>query len=109
MKNWKTTLIGVGSAVLIVIVHLIAVGTVDPNTLLVAGSIAAIGAFAKDHDVTGGTIVQSSLPLATAVLGQLEKTNSSPVLDDIHQVLTSIEKNTAVTAAPPADLSIVTK
>ena len=99
MKNWKTTLAGVLGAAALVIFQLISQGNVDVKTLIIAGAVAAMGAFAKDHDVTGGTIVQASLPLANALVSQLATTNDSPILKDIHSVLSTIAVNTAT---PPA-------
>lgn len=95
MKNWKTTLLGAIGAVLLCVIQAAGTGTVDPKTLIIAAAIAGMGALAKDHDVTGGTIVQASLPLADAVLTQVEKTNSSPVLSEIHSIVKGIAANQA--------------
>jgi hypothetical protein len=42
--NWRTTLAGIGLSIL----HLIAAGNHDPQTLAIAGGIAILGAVAKD-------------------------------------------------------------
>lgn len=48
MRNWKTTLIGVGLGFL----HLWANG-LQPKQAAVAIGMATLGALAKDYDVTG--------------------------------------------------------
>lgn len=48
MKNWKTTLLGLGAGFL----HLWATGA-NPKSAAVAVAIGALGMVAKDHDVTG--------------------------------------------------------
>lgn len=53
MRNWKTTLAGVLGAVL----NLVANGT-NWKAASVSVGLAAIGALAKDHNVTGGTVQQ---------------------------------------------------
>ena len=58
MKNWKTTLIGVGAAVATVAGQLLTAGTMDSKTWISAIFMACIGVFAKDFNVTGGTKVQ---------------------------------------------------
>lgn len=50
MNNWKTTLIGLAAAFL----HLYANG-MNVKSAAAATAIAALGAVAKDGDVTGGT------------------------------------------------------
>lgn len=52
-KNWKTTLFGVGAGAL----NLFANGMKWQQVLMSIG-LAALGAVAKDHDVTGGNIAQ---------------------------------------------------
>ena len=53
MKNWKTTLFGVGAGAL----NMFANGTNWKQILLSCG-LAFLGAFAKDSNVTGGTVQQ---------------------------------------------------
>ncbi len=53
MKNWKTTLFGLAAAAL----NLFANGT-NWKQVLVALGLAGLGAVAKDHNVTGGTVTQ---------------------------------------------------
>lgn len=53
MNNWKTSLFGIGAGVL----NMFANGT-NWKEILVSAGIAALGIFAKDHDVTGGTTKQ---------------------------------------------------
>lgn len=53
MKNWKTTLFGFGSGAL----NLLANGTNWKQVLLSVG-LAVLGTFAKDSNVTGGTVSQ---------------------------------------------------
>lgn len=53
MKNWKTTLMGISAGVL----NLFANGT-NWKQVLVSAGVAFLGAFAKDNNVTGGTVQQ---------------------------------------------------
>lgn len=53
MKNWKTTLFGIGAAAL----NMFANG-VNWKQILVSVGLAGLGLFAKDKDVTGGTVQQ---------------------------------------------------
>jgi len=53
MKNWKTSLFGLGAGAL----NLFANGANWKQVLFSVG-IAAVGVFAKDSGVTGGTIQQ---------------------------------------------------
>ena len=53
MKNWKTTVAGLSFGVL----NLVLSGATVKNAVLSVG-LAAIGALAKDHNVTGGTVKQ---------------------------------------------------
>ena len=55
MKNWKTTLFGLGAGAL----TLLANGT-NWKQVLVALALSGIGMFAKDNNVTGGTVSQPS-------------------------------------------------
>lgn len=50
MKNWKTTLVGALSAVASVVVPLIQSGSVNVVNLILAGSLALLGYFAKDAE-----------------------------------------------------------
>lgn len=58
MKNWKTTLFGCLAAVVIAIQPILAIGKVDWTNLIIAALIAAFSFFAKDANVTGGTVQQ---------------------------------------------------
>jgi hypothetical protein len=53
MKNWKTTLFGFAASVL----NMFANGT-NWKQVLVSTGLAALGLFAKDNNVTGGTVQQ---------------------------------------------------
>ena len=53
MKNWKTTLFGIGAGVL----NMFANGT-NWKQVLLSAAVAAMGMFAKDHNVSGGTVQQ---------------------------------------------------
>jgi EamA domain-containing membrane protein RarD len=57
--NWKTTTLGLLAA-LGVIVNAWHNGMLDWSTILPAAAVAALGAVAKDNDMTGGTRAQSS-------------------------------------------------
>jgi hypothetical protein len=52
MKNWKTTLIGLGFGVGILFVQAVTSG-VKPKDALIAAGIAALGSVSKDFNVTG--------------------------------------------------------
>ncbi len=53
MKNWKTTLFGLGAGAL----NMLANGTNWKQVLFSLG-LAGFGLLAKDHDVTGGSVAQ---------------------------------------------------
>jgi len=53
MKNWKTTLAGLAVALLNLNVQGMTV-----KAFLYSAAIAALGAAAKDHNTTGGTVQQ---------------------------------------------------
>lgn len=55
MKNWKTTVCGLVAAIALA---LQAADLTDWKTILGIVSVAAIGYFAKDNNVTGGTVQQ---------------------------------------------------
>lgn len=52
-KNWKTTLAGFGAGAL----NLFANGA-NWKQVLVSAGLAFLGAFAKDHNVSGGSVQQ---------------------------------------------------
>lgn len=58
MKNWKTTLLGLLTAILNVVLPALASGQVALKDVGVSAGIAALGYFAKDSNVTGGEVVQ---------------------------------------------------
>lgn len=53
MKNWKTSVFGLGAGVL----NMFANGT-NWKQVLVSAAFAALGLFSKDNNVTGGTVNQ---------------------------------------------------
>jgi hypothetical protein len=59
MKNWKTTLIGIGMGAAYYVVTSIQTGTAIPQNgaqlkaLILAAAIAGLGAVSKDFNVTG--------------------------------------------------------
>jgi hypothetical protein len=55
MKNWKTTLIGILTAIGYTILDSFQKGSVDPKTILISAGFAILGGFSKDFNVTGGT------------------------------------------------------
>ena len=61
MKNWKTTLAGLIPALFILAYKLFAHMPITAEDVTIAAGSAGIGAFAKDHNVTGGN-VQQTLP-----------------------------------------------
>ncbi len=58
MKNWRTTIAGALAAAVIAIQPIVATGNVDWKAVGVAAAVAALGYFAKDNNVTGGTVAQ---------------------------------------------------
>lgn len=58
MKNWKTTLIGIGVGAGTLAIDLIQSGQFNWKTFLFAVGMSALGLVAKDFNVTGGTIHQ---------------------------------------------------
>lgn len=58
MKNWKTTLGGVLTAVGIFAVKILGKQPITGEDVILAAGVLGIGATAKDHDVTGGTVTQ---------------------------------------------------
>lgn len=55
MKNWKTTLAGVLTAVLLLGYKVITKQPITGEDIAIAGAAVGIGSTAKDHNVTGGT------------------------------------------------------
>jgi hypothetical protein len=55
MKNWKTTLIGVGGAIAMGGGQLLSQGNLDYKAYVSMAFMTLIGLFAKDMNVTGGT------------------------------------------------------
>lgn len=61
MKNWKTTLIGLGVAIGNAVLSggfVKPEGGVDWKSILVSVGFLGLGAVAKDSNVTGGTVAQ---------------------------------------------------
>lgn len=61
MKSYKTTIVGALLAAVIAIQPYLTTGEIDVKQLVIAGLIAALGYFAKDNDVTGGTKGQPTI------------------------------------------------
>ena len=57
MKNWRTTLAGLGTGFLYAFVAAMQ-GGLKPKDAVIAGGLALIGGCAKDHNVTGGSVKQ---------------------------------------------------
>jgi hypothetical protein len=57
MKNWKTTLFGVLTGFGYLVLQGLQQG-LKPKDVLLGAGIAAMGLFAKDNNVTGGTVHQ---------------------------------------------------
>ena len=53
MKNWKTTLTGLIGAIAVALIPAIQGNGFDPETLVTAATLAALGFIAKDYDTTG--------------------------------------------------------
>lgn len=75
MKSWKTTSSGWVGAALILIADWY---SATPHTLhipvvMVALSVAGIGTAAKDHNVTGGTVLNQPAETNTQLLQQAAK------------------------------------
>ncbi|MCX5828747.1 MAG: hypothetical protein NTV58_12230 [Deltaproteobacteria bacterium] len=58
LKNWKTTLAGCVTAGGYAALTAAQQGNIEPNQLAIIVGIAALGALAKDHNVTGGSVEQ---------------------------------------------------
>jgi len=58
MKNYKTTLFALLAAICIGVYPIIQTGIIDWNKVLMAAFIALVGFFAKDNNVTGGSVKQ---------------------------------------------------
>lgn len=58
MKNWKTTLIGLLTAILNAVLPIVNNGQIQPRDIAVSAGIAALGYFSKDFNVTGGDVDQ---------------------------------------------------
>lgn len=57
MKNWRTTLAGIGTGLLYSFVGALQ-GGLTPKDAVIATGLGLIGCFAKDHNVTGGSVKQ---------------------------------------------------
>lgn len=57
MKNWKTTLIGIGSGLAYAFLSYLQAG-LKPKDAAVAVGLALLGSVSKDSNVTGGTVQQ---------------------------------------------------
>ena len=53
MKNWKTTLIGCGTAVIYAALGVIQTGNLNLKDIAMAAGIALLGTLAKDFNVSG--------------------------------------------------------
>jgi hypothetical protein len=112
-KNWKTTLAGIGTAVVMVVVQLIiAKGAFNPVLDIAAIGIAILGYLAGDKNVEQ-TIKDN--PTLTAILGTLDKLSSAFAeaqpsniyVKEIHGFLSALDQNVqalpaAVAASIPA-------
>ena len=58
MKNWKTTILGFVGAISVAVYPIIQTGEINWKAVGAAALIAAFGYFAKDSNVTGGTVAQ---------------------------------------------------
>lgn len=58
LKNWKTSLFGLLTAVGIIAYKVIAKQPITSEDIAIAGAAIGIGGSAKDGNVTGGTIKQ---------------------------------------------------
>lgn len=57
MKNWKTTLAGLGAAFAYALLAGLQ-GGLKPKDAAIAAGLGLLGAVAKDHNTTGGTVQQ---------------------------------------------------
>lgn len=58
MKNWKTTIAGILTAVGLLGYKIIAKQPITAEDIALAAAAVGIGSAAKDHNVTGGTTPQ---------------------------------------------------
>ena len=61
MKSWKTTILGLIGAVAVMVYPIVADGEFKWESVGIAAFVAAMGYFAKDKDVTGGTKAQQAV------------------------------------------------
>jgi len=66
MKNWKTTLAGAVPAVGYAVIAAVQAGNINYKDLLIVAGLALLGYFAKDKNVTGGTVNQAVTPATPA-------------------------------------------
>lgn len=58
MKNWKTTLVGVGGAIAYLVYKFVSTHSITGEDITLALTLAGVGLSAKDNNVTGGTTKQ---------------------------------------------------
>lgn len=101
MTDLKTTLSGLGAAVLLAFAHLYQTGTISVETTIVCIAVALIGFFAADKGKVGET-VRSVLPVAKEVADIAAKETSSPVVSSAAKIIDSATDNAANIQAAPA-------
>ncbi len=72
MKNWKTTLFGIGSAFVLVLVTFLVKRSVDPETMAIAIGLVGVGWSAKDAPIVIQSLADtaSEIPLLKTSTGQ---------------------------------------
>ena len=120
MKNWKTTLFGIGAAIILIVIDYIAKHTIDMPTLISALGLAGVGAAASDAPTQIQTIAAAAaaipeLKTATAkeIIGLADSTidltsaahPTNVLLTDIKTGIDTLNQN--INAAPAAAAPVV--
>lgn len=105
MKNWITTLGGAILAAVLIIVKLVSTHTLDPETIAIAGVVAAGGVALNDTAIIG---FFKANPLADSALqlgDSLTANSNNKILAGIHGLLSELDQK--VNALPDAVAAIV--
>jgi len=113
--NWKTTSLGIGGAVLLIVITYLVNKSVDPQTLVIAAGMAGIGTAASDAPTVIKTVVgeASQLPvlqtpivknvasIADNIVGLESASHPTNVLlSDIKAGLDALNTTVATTSTP---------
>ena len=80
VSNWKTTIIGLIGAIATAVYPLLTTGTISKKDILSAVVVAALGWFAKDSNVSGGTVLQPKSTIQDGVtIPEAKELKESPI------------------------------